>query len=162
MGLFSLRKLMSRPIAQQRDRTALLEIHNAAYPVIFHYIAFRVGDKAAAEQLTEELFTLMLEEPDTNQADPDFPHRLLLSLATKAVQNYQRHGPHPPTTAVSQAKIQGAIAALSEEHQILLALMYGCGLSLEQVALALDQSSTATRLLQARAIIALHAKMQCH
>jgi hypothetical protein len=68
---------MARPIAQQRDRSTLLEIHNAAYPIIFHYIAFRVGDKAAAEQLTEELFTLLLEEPDTNQADPDFPHRLL-------------------------------------------------------------------------------------
>jgi hypothetical protein len=48
---------------------------------------------------------------------------------------------------------------LSEQHQILLALCYGCCLPIEKVAQALERSVAATRRLQAQAIIALHRQM---
>ena len=95
MSVLSLRKLITSPIGERRDLESLAKIHNAAYPVLFCYIAFWVGDKKAAEQLTEELFIHLLEEPDSRYNDPNFPQQLLLSLATKAVKTYQHESPHP-------------------------------------------------------------------
>lgn len=161
MGLLSLSRILSPPIGAQRETAALARLHNAAYPIIFRYIAFRVGDKDAAEILTAELFSMLLEEPDTNQDDPAFPQHLLVSLATKAVRAYQEGGAHPPAAAVTEAKIQESIKALTEEYQIVLALIYGCRLHIEEAAQALDLSPEKARRLQARAIMALHQRMDC-
>lgn len=161
MGLISFRRFTGPPFGQEQDVQSLAKLHNAAYPVLFRYIAFRVGDKAAAEQLTDELFALLLEKPRSDTQDADFPQKLLLSLATKAVRSYQQSSSHPAATPLTEAKIQSSLAALSEEHQIVLALRYGCRLSIEQVGQALNQEPEAARRLQARAIMALHAQMQC-
>ena len=41
--------------ARELDETALAEIHDAYYGPLFRYIAFRVSDRQAAEDLTSEV-----------------------------------------------------------------------------------------------------------
>lgn len=161
MGLLSVIKDTPTTFVKEQDVDSLAKLHNEAYPVLFRYIAFRIGDKGAAEQLTNELFTLFLEEPKARPQDAKFPQQLLLKLATKTVQAYQQNGTHPAVSTVLEANIQAAIAALPENYQILLALKYGCRLSIEQIAQALNESPETTRHNQARALMALHAKLQC-
>lgn len=154
------RKLMTPSIGTSRDLESLRQLHDATYEVLFRYVTFWVGDPKTAGQLTDELFTLLLQEPDIQREDPHFPHRLLLSLAIRAAEAYRQSSAHPAPTAVSEAKLREAMTTLPETQQILLALRYGCRLTTEQVARALGQSTKETRQLQAQAIVALHARMQ--
>jgi RNA polymerase sigma-70 factor (ECF subfamily) len=61
---------------------------------------------------------------------------------------------------ITNENLRGAITALTEEQQEVIALRFGYEMSIREVAKTIGKSEGAVKMLQARAVAALSRKMQ--
>src|SRR5436190_10665333 len=157
--------------AQGFEPEAVAELYRRHLGEIYRYCLFRIGDEAAAEDLTEEVFLNMV------QALPRYTHRgipfmaWLYRIARARVVDYQRQrarrplealadtlpdaAPSPETQAIAHAEVralQAAMARLSEPYQIVLQLRFIEGCGLEETARRMGKSVGAAKVLQHRAL----------
>ncbi len=164
--------------AHALDPDALAAIHDTYYAPIFRYIAFRVGDRDVAEDLSSEVFTRLLTAL-RNQSTPRNTLRgWLYGVAARVVSDhYRKHyrasqvkledsivsreaGPAETLEAVlTRADLRRAMAELTEEQQDVLALRFGYDMPIQEVAHTMGKSEGAVKQLQARAIAALARKL---
>ncbi len=164
--------------ARTLDAEALTEIHQAYYSPIYRYVAMRVGNVKVVEDLTSEVFTRLLSA----LRDKTAPQRTLRGWLYKVaghvvVDHYRRQGratqveltemlpskeesPEMLTERqLSAESLHEAIRDLTEEQQTVLALRFGSGMRIREVAQMVGKSEGAVKQLQLRAIAMLSNKL---
>jgi RNA polymerase sigma-70 factor (ECF subfamily) len=164
--------------ARQLEPEALALIHDTYYTSIFRYVAFRVGDRDTAEDLTSEVFTRLLAALRDKHAPQNTLRGWLYGVAARVVSDYHRQAyrapqveldealvssDHDPADIVegklTQERLKRALRDLTEEQRHVLSLRFGSDLPIHDVARALGKSEGAIKQLQARAVAALARKL---
>lgn len=159
------------------EEDALTEVHAHYYQPLFRYIRFRVHDHATAEDLTSELFVRFLQAIQTKNAPQNSLRGWLFGTASYILKDYYRAKKRDqeqnvtlsdtlagrlrsedgsPSKALAghtlEALLADALTELTEEQQQVLALRFGYGMSIREVAHNLQKSEAAIKMLQARAL----------
>ncbi len=159
--------------ARQFEAEALAQIHMAYYRPLYRYIAFRVSDPVIAEDLASEVFTRLLRALHDGKAPRRTLRGWLYGVASHVVSDHFRSqhaqaiplnealpsreaGPPEAAEAILEREsLSEALAELTEEQQQVIALRFGSGLPIREVAAVLGKTTGAVKQLQARAIAAL-------
>ena len=163
---------------QKRDPQVLAQVHDAYYPAIFRYIAFRVGDHETAEDLTSEVFTRLLDAVRDRNAPQNTLRGWLYRVASNIVADHHRRNYRirqveldsdiqsngiDPAEALSSkqvlAELSEALTELTEDQQNVISLRFGYEMAIRDVAKVMGKSEGAVKQLQARAVAALSRKM---
>ncbi len=164
--------------ARQRDPDALARIHETYYRSLFGYIAYRVGDAMVAEDLTSEVFMRLLDALQRGDGPRSTLRGWLFRVASNVVNDYYRGRQRAHHVALDESlpleeeeplevlhrtlthkALAQALAELTPDQQMVIALRYGSGLSTREVAEVMGKSEAAIKMLQARALAALTRKM---
>ena len=163
---------------RQLDNEVLTEVHKLYYPAIFRYIALRVGGHEIAEDLTSEVFVRLLNAVNERSAPSRSLRGWLYGVASRVTadfhrQRYREEGvkasPHEsgestdPATAVSHQQnleeLSAALSQLTKEQQAVIAMRFGSGMPIRQVAETMGKSEGSVKQLQARAVAKLSTLM---
>jgi RNA polymerase sigma-70 factor (ECF subfamily) len=164
--------------AQALDTDALAEIHDTYYVPIFRYISFRVSDYHTAEDLASEVFARLLGALRDHTAPRNTLRGWLFGVASRVVKDYYRKryrteetslddsmpsladGPDQIVDAIlSQERLHEAMSVLTEDQKNVIALRFGQGMSIREVALTLGKTEGSVKMLQSRAIGALSRQL---
>lgn len=164
--------------ARRLDPEALAAIHDSYYPLIYRFVAFRTGDRSAAEDLASEVFTRFLSALRDRSAPPRTLRSWLFAVAAHIVSDYHRRryrapqvelddrlqsddaGPDERLDDVLQSQnLRRALAELTEDQQNVIALRFGQGLAISEVSRMLGKSEGAIKQMQARALAMLARKL---
>ena len=164
--------------ARELDETALAEIHDAYYGPLFRYIAFRVSDRQAAEDLTSEVFVRLLTTLHDGKAPETTLKGWLYGVAANVVSDHHRRHYRRPQTELSeslpglhgdpaemvdrklnQSHLRILLGELTPEQQDVLALRFGYEMPIRDVAEVMGKSEGAIKQLQARAVAMLSKKL---
>ena len=168
----------SRLVIQARsDRTAFVQLYRRHYDVIFRYCAHRLFSRAAAEDVTSEVFLKMVENFHCfNGTEIQF-RNWLYKIATNAVNQHLRRTARRNNllkTVLEQANSQDndcekseeklillkdALLALKPRYQTIIALRFFENLKLTEIAEILGSSPGTVRSQLARALARMRAKM---
>jgi RNA polymerase sigma-70 factor (ECF subfamily) len=163
---------------QKRDPQVLAQVHDAYYPAIFRFIAFRVGDHETAEDLTSEVFTRLLDAVRDRNAPQNTLRGWLYRVASNIVADHHRRNYRikqvaldddiqsnsiDPAEALSSkqvlANLAEALTELTEDQQNVISLRFGYEMAIRDVAKVMGKSEGAVKQLQARAVAALSRTM---
>lgn len=169
-------KLLSR--ARAFDLEALGEVHDLYYDAIYRYVSFRVGNAQTVEDLTSEVFTRFLKSLNERNAPRNTIQGWLFGTASRVVKEYYRRESRAEMTPLNETlaaeginlddKMQAdldkkllhlALAELTEDQQHVLAMRFGYGMAIRDVAATMNKSEGSIKMLQARAIAALGKKL---
>jgi RNA polymerase sigma-70 factor, ECF subfamily len=164
--------------ARQLDPEALTEIHALYYGPIFKYIAYRVDDRDAAQDLASEVFIRLIDALKANRAPQQTLKGWLYGAATNVINEHRRKqkrsivldldesmestDPNPEALiemGVDQADLRAALDELTKEQQMVITLRFGSGLSIREIAGAMGKTEGAVKQLQIRAIDALTRRL---
>lgn len=164
--------------AKKLDMDALGQIHDRYYRPIFRYIAFRVSDYHLAEDLTSEVFTRLLSAIHRKRAPKRALKGWLFAVASRVVSDhYRKHyraqqvelneslasteiGPSESVAiTITHETLRRAIGTLTEEQQHVIALRFGQGMPIREVAQTMNKTEGAIKQLQVRALAALARNM---
>ena len=160
--------------AKEGDPAAFAELYDQCQPAIFRYIAYRVSDVAAVEDLTSEVFVRMVQKIDRFTYCGRPLLAWLYTIARNLVTDYHRTagqavslsleeqpaaGVVDPEDVVerklTQNRLVAAIARLTEDQRQVIVLKFSEGMDNETVAHTLGKSVGAVKALQHRALGAL-------
>ena len=158
------------------DVDAIGALYDQHHQSIFRYVWLRVGDRQLAEDLTGDVFTRMLAAlPSYRSVGLPFrawlyriAHNLLVdhyrkenqrvSVSLDAIEDQDAGESDLASTLdrkLDVERVQRALSLLDQPHRDVVVLRFVCGLSLQEVALALDKSEAAVKSLQHRGLAAL-------
>jgi RNA polymerase sigma-70 factor (ECF subfamily) len=157
--------------AQQGDDEAVAGLYRRHVRSIIRYIAYRISDEAAVEDLTAEVFLRMIEGlPQYRVTGAPFEAWLYRIAAARIADFYREHqrrteealtdalgdGHTPLELGLQQREeleeLRSALCQLSEEHQTILILRFVERKSHEDVAQILNKSVRAIATAQHRAL----------
>ncbi len=164
--------------ARAFDKEALGLIHDRYYQSIYRYISFRVADSQTAEDLASEVFTRFLSAIKDRHAPPNTIRGWLFGAAQNVVKEQYRKqrqmnwteldesipgGGRTPEQRLDERQdkqaLREALAELTPEQQNVLALRFGYGMPIKEVAETVNKSEGSVKMLQVRAISALTRRM---
>ncbi len=164
--------------ARQLDPDALAQIHDTYFAPIFRYIAFRVGDREVAEDLTSEVFTRLLAALRDRNAPRNTLRGWLYGVAARVVSDHHRQkyrapqveldedivsSDHDPAeiieSKIAHEDLKRAMQELTDEQRHVLGLRFGADMPIQDVARTLGKTEGAVKQLQARAVAALAHKL---
>ena len=164
--------------ARALDPDALAEIHDVYYVPIYRYIVLRVNDHQIAEDLASEVFTRFLHALQDKTAPSNTIRGWLFAVVSRIVKDhYRKHyreektnvdhlAPNEPVTPdrvlenkISHETLLEAITDLTEDQQEVIALRFGYGMPIKEVAKRVGKSLGSVKMLQARAIASLSQKL---
>jgi len=164
--------------ARALDGEALAEIHNRYYGAIYRYISFRINDLHTVEDLTSEVFIRFLSALRDRHAPQNTIEGWLYGTASRVVKEQYRKQNRFELTALNESlqsqlmgpeqgveksmaleKLRNALSSLTEDQQHVLALRFGQGMSIREVAGLIDKSEGSIKMLQVRAVAALARQM---
>jgi RNA polymerase sigma-70 factor, ECF subfamily len=165
--------------ARSRDQDALAEIHDRYYPAIYRYLAFRVSDSQTAEDLVSEVFVRFLNAVSDASNPPNTLRGWLYGAASNVLKEHYRQqgrvdlselGDALPDTASAapessvmnkerRAELRSALGDLTDDQQNVLALRFGFGLPIKEVAEVVNKSEGSVKMLQVRAIMNLTKRL---
>jgi RNA polymerase sigma-70 factor (ECF subfamily) len=153
-------------------------VYDRYQPVVYRYVAYRVGDPIQAEDIASDVFTRLLEAVSADRAPGTNLRAWLLSTAAHVVNDHFRKTYRQPTAELHdsladpgidpqvdvehrerQRKLRVALADLTPEQQHVLALRFGEGFSLQETASVMKKNVNAIKQLQLRALAALNRKI---
>jgi RNA polymerase sigma-70 factor (ECF subfamily) len=157
--------------AAKTDPRAFVALYDRYFDPVFGYACLRLGDRAASEDLTSQVFLTALAKIDRFRGDGPFAG-WLFRIARNAVRSEQRRrrpvsdsdvvlaglpatDPGPAEAALARERrdrLRAAVAGLGRDEQHLLALRYGAGMCFEEVAGILGISPGAARVRMHRVI----------
>lgn len=162
------------PRARALDAEALTALHDALYPAVYRYVAYRLGDGPLSEDLTAEVFLRLLEALHAGRVRGSGLRAWCFTTAHHLVmdhlrQRYRRpqqglEDGHlaaegdPEQTLEAQQRleaVQRAMRHLTPEQQHVLTLRFSQAISLEETAALMGKSVNAVKVLQFRALAAL-------
>jgi RNA polymerase sigma-70 factor (ECF subfamily) len=161
------------------DPQAFSAVYDQYFPVIFRFARYRLGDEHQAEDITNDVFTRLLEAVRSRRGPDTNIKAWLLATTSHAVndslrKSYRRnvdlldddladHAPQPGEIAETNERKQAlhqALSRLKPDLQNVLALRFGQGFSLEETAALLNKKANHIKQLQFRALAALHLAME--
>lgn len=164
--------------ARALDQTALAEIHDRYYDAIYRYVSFRVGDVQSAEDLTSEVFTRFLGALREKSAPRNTIQGWLYGAASLVIKEHYRREGRAKLTALDETlpsqsgdpqrniaekmeheSLRRAMKELTEEQQNVLALRFGYGMPIKDVAETMGKSEGSIKMLQVRAIASLNRQL---
>lgn len=163
--------------ARAYDAEALGEIHDRYYQPVYRYLSFRVADAATAEDLTSEVFTRFLAAIREKGTPPNTLRGWLFGAAQNVLREHYRkqkqhtwtelHDAVPNGVSTEQRvderlareELREALEELTPEQQHVLALRFGYGLPIKDVAATVNKSEGSVKMLQVRAIAALTRRL---
>lgn len=165
--------------ARAFDKEALARIHDLYYQPVFRYLSFRVSDTATAEDLAAEVFARFLGALRDRGTPPNTIRGWLFGAAQNVLKEHYRKqrqmnwaelddewpgGERSPEQRLDERQqheaLRAALAELTPEQQEVLALRFGFGLPIKDVAETVNRSEGAVKMLQVRAIGALTRRLQ--
>ena len=132
------------------ERSASFEdLYRAERSRVLHAVAFTIGDRDLAAEVTDEAFARAFERWASMSATGNpvgWVYRVALNLARNRFRrrSLERRRPGPIATATvvtddpTDVALAVALAALSIEHRSVVVLRYHLDWSVEEVAVALD------------------------
>ncbi len=160
--------------AKKKDKQAISELYRRHVDVIYRYIYARVGDTAAAEDLTAQVFLKALESlPNYEATGAPFRAWLYRIAFARTVDHWRRlqrrsevaiteefvaRGPQPGDFLEAEAEWAMAVdllAQLSDDQQAVVILRFIGEMSLAEVAETLAKTVGAVKALQFRALASL-------
>ncbi|MDQ7029795.1 MAG: RNA polymerase sigma factor [Ardenticatenia bacterium] len=174
-GEFDEAELVRR--AQQGDAQAFGALYDQHVDRVYAYIAHRVGNRADAEDLTQEVFLRALASLSRFRWRGSLLP-WLLTIARNLVTDHQRRRrregawPAAPLTAPAEdpvelaerrrqrERLRAAAAELTELQQQVIALRFAAGLSIAETARVMGRSENAVKNLQHKAIAALRRRLK--
>ncbi len=164
--------------ARALDQDALGHIHDQYYQPVYRYLSFRVSDPQTAEDLTSEVFTRFLAAIRDRSAPPNTIRGWLFGAAQNVLKEHYRKQKQMNWTELDESiagrergpeqqledrlggeQLRAALAELTPEQQHVLALRFGYGLPIKDVAETVNKSEGSVKMLQARAIGALARRL---
>jgi RNA polymerase sigma-70 factor (ECF subfamily) len=167
-------------LAQRGEADAIGTLYDTHYQAIFRYFRARVGNRQLAEDLTGDVFRRMLTGlPYYRPLGLPFrawlfriAHNLLVDhyrqesgRMSVELQETERHGgggEDPASVVEHKLTMEQTFQALSEldsSQRDVLALRFLGGLSLREVALALNRTEDSVKALQRRGLAALRLSL---
>ena len=164
--------------ARAFDKDALALIHDRYYQTIYRYISFRIADAQTAEDLASEVFIRFLSAIKERGTPPNTLRGWLFGAAQNVVKEQYRKqqqmnwteldesivgGGHAPEQRLEESlgkqELREAVAELTPEQQHVLALRFGYGLPIKDVAEVVNKSEGSVKMTQVRAIAALAKRL---
>jgi RNA polymerase sigma-70 factor (ECF subfamily) len=170
----------SRALAGLRvlDPQVIGVIYDHYFSEIYRYIRYRINDDTTAEDIASDVFVRLLEAARKQQGPQTSLKGWLIATASHAVNDHLRRRYRRPEAELSETLpdisfnvtaevdaredrqvVQNAYAQLTEEQQHVLALRFGQGYSLEEVAVHLKKNVNAVKALQFRALASLQRQI---
>jgi RNA polymerase sigma-70 factor (ECF subfamily) len=167
--------------AQEGDVNAVGELYDRHNEPIFRYVRSRVHDNRSAEDLTGEIFARMVTSlPNYRARGLPFRAWLYRVAHNLVVDHYRKENGHvlvplhqaeklsgaanSPDAVVEHQltleRVQRALARLDPSQQEVVVLRFLVGLSLREVAQALDKTIAAVKSLQHRGLVALRVALK--
>lgn len=163
--------------AAQGDSSAFGVLYERYLNPIYRYLYFRIGDEASAEDMTEEVFVRAWESLPRYQVRKDsfkswlyrIAHNLYVdtlrkktpqTIENEEMENKRDEHPLPEETLSRQqdmATLTRAVQQLNDIEQQVVLLRFVDGLSHREVGRFIGKSEQASRVIQHRALTALHA-----
>lgn len=163
--------------ARAFDKEALALIHDRYYQSIYRYLSFRIADSQTAEDMASEVFTRFLSAIKDRHSPPNTIRGWLFGAAQNVLKEQYRKqrqmnlteldetvaGGQSPEQRLEQRAdkeaLREAMADLTPEQQSVLALRFGYGMPIKDVAETVNKSEGSVKMLQVRAIAALTKRM---
>ncbi|HLE29518.1 MAG TPA: sigma-70 family RNA polymerase sigma factor [Anaerolineales bacterium] len=163
-------------LARRGDVNAIGALYDRHHEALFRYIWSRVGERETAEDMTGEVFTRMLAALPRYQPTATPFRAWLYRIAHNLVVDHYRKEGGRTFLSLDQAEAQSdeagdlnlivewnltieqvhhALARLDEAQREVVSLRFLSGLSLQEVAAALEKSEGAIKALQHRGLAAL-------
>ncbi len=171
MKRFKSRILLQR-IQGEKDPSAYAEVYDAYVTKMFRFIAYKVGSREVAEDLTSDLF-LKLWEYLTNGRERDIKslNGLIYKMARNLVIDHYRQKSHTAECSIEDilhlgvdtgelekvhvqmeaAKILTLVRTLKSEYQEVLLLKYVEELSIKEMAVVMEKKRGTVRVTLHRA-----------
>ncbi|MBN1857549.1 MAG: sigma-70 family RNA polymerase sigma factor [Dehalococcoidia bacterium] len=166
--------------AVQGDADAFAELYESNFDRVYRYLYVRLGNQAEAEDLTQEVFSKMLEAIGTFQwRNVPFASWLFRIAHNKMIDYIRREkrvervdsdeavlsldDSDPADVAehnLQLEKVRHNIGRLSPAQREVIWLRFGAGLSTTEVASALGKSTGTVKALQYNGIVALRKRME--
>lgn len=161
------------------DPQALAEAHDAYYPAIFRYVAYKVGHRETAEDLTSEVFVRLLDAVREQAAPQNTLKGWLYGVASNVVNDYfrkqHRNGEEvalfdsieselssPAEQVIKKQTLEDlhlALHELTDDQRTVIELRFGYEKPIKEIAETLGKSEGAIKQLQARGVAALARNM---
>lgn len=160
--------------AQQQDEEAFVQLYEEHFDKIYHYVTLRIGDRAEAEDLTQQVFIKALQSISSFKWRGAPFSAWLFRIAHNQVVDYLRKKKRYATAPLNESLMDGgvdpqlAVERKLETEQLLLAtkrlteaqrevisLRFTSELSIAEVAKIMSKSEGAVKALQHSAIVAL-------
>jgi len=164
--------------ARGLERDALAEIHDRYYQSVYRYLSFRVVETQTAEDLASEVFTRFLSAIRDRSAPPNTIRGWLFGTAQNVLKEHYRKQRQMTWTELDETvlvtdrdsenhldaridreSLREALAELTPEQQHVLALRFGYGMPIKEVAETVNKSEGSVKMLQVRAISALTRRL---
>ena len=154
--------------ARRLDRNALALLHQIHYPEVYRYVGFRLPDERVCAKIAAQVFVHFLAALRKRRAPRHNLPGWLLREAGKLVDEHLRKT--GKTTAASAVPPSGlpaeadgkrshfyaALLRLPADQQHFLAMRFSQPRTLSEVAQLMDRPEEQLRVLQQRALVALH------
>jgi len=160
--------------AQRRDQEAFAQLYEAYFDKIYRYIVLRIGNKAEAEDMTQQVFLNALKSISSFKWKGRPFSAWLFRIAHNQVVDYFRKKSKRVTVPIDNLPITAndnpqqiveqkleierltlATKQLTEAQREVISLRFAGGLSVAEVAKAMGKSQGAVKALQHSAIMAL-------
>jgi RNA polymerase sigma-70 factor (ECF subfamily) len=168
--------------AQKNDLDALHTIHHRYFTPLYNYALYRVNDPMAAEDITSEVFTRLLEVVQGSAKQPHALRKWLFGVAHNVVADFLRYHYRNGTVDLLEdqpvlstekdnpvfilesrlqlATLRTALTKLTDEQREVIALRFGAEMSVKSTAQTMCKSVGAVKVLQFRALKALKAQLE--
>jgi RNA polymerase sigma factor (sigma-70 family) len=145
----------------RRDRVRFVGLYERYFERVHRYVRMRVGDRAASEDVTSEVFLSALANLDHFRGSGSFS-AWLFRIAQNSVRDHQRTvrlqegedvlaglvdpAGDPERQVLRRAALRELLEGLSSEQQDVVGLRYGAGLRCVEIGEVLGKSPGAVRV----------------
>jgi RNA polymerase sigma-70 factor (ECF subfamily) len=160
--------------AQQRDQQAFAQLYEEHFDKIYRYVALRIGDRAEAEDITQQVFLKALQSIASFRWKGIPFSAWLFRIAHNQVIDYLRRKTKQATVPIDESAVSSssdpqllveqslnieqllsAAKRLTEAQREVISLRFAGELPIAQVAKIMGKSEGAIKALQHSAIVAL-------
>jgi RNA polymerase sigma-70 factor (ECF subfamily) len=167
--------------AQRLDASALTEIHEQYYPVVYRYVRFRMSDEQVCEDITAEVFLRLMDALNKKSGPTHNLRGWLFGTASNLVNDHFRTYYARKTEPADlggdeisvlhyaedlyeeewvQQQVVDAFQDLTPEQQHVLALRFSDERSIDETASIMGKSVNAVKALQFRAVASLRRLLE--
>ena len=160
--------------AQQGDKDAFAQLYEAYFDKIYRYIVIKIGNKAEAEDMTQQVFLKAYQSIRSYKWEGVPFSAWLFRIAHNQIVDFYRKKSKRPTVRLEEStvvssdnplrtvesrfdieRLRTGTLQLTSAQQEVISLRFAGGLAITEVARTMDKSEGAVKALQHSAVAAL-------